>query len=252
MVGLHANHLHSLRILSWNIGTLSLRNHLVARLLLDEAPHLCLLQEARCAGHEFRALCATLRDMGYVAKLDASRNLLAIWRRGLDCAPIDAGLGSNGHYRVQRLALDLADTRVVIRNIHAPSHNQSERDNFHLVLAEQQLGDCYIDVGDFNQVPLDSEDGVAYAPSCHTFRRKATTNAWCSTIDGARVSWRLAQHGGRVAALDARDRVQHKPILFMLNTYPITHHTWMWKHAKPGASSWTPDSFASFADSIAV
>ena len=64
----------SLIALSWNIGSLRGRLSAVHELLVSHAPHLLLLQEARDSAGAYRALHSGLRDLGYVAHINAESN----------------------------------------------------------------------------------------------------------------------------------------------------------------------------------
>ena len=96
-------------------------------------------------------------------------------------------------------ALQLRDTRVLLRNVHYPFEGPSER-----AILEQEL-ECvgivrrFIDLGDFNTQPAWRTGDHVLMPNLKTWRKNAGSPTFVSCIGGARffqtvsVDWRQSR-----------------------------------------------------------
>lgn len=114
--------------------------------------------------------------------------------------------------RVQQLAWQVAETRILLRHRHADARSNARRAEIDRALACEPTGDMYLDVGDFNTLPISTRGAVSISPDVPTFRRDAKTNHFVTCIDGAKVSAMFAVGAGPLA-LDAVPGVQNKPVL---------------------------------------
>eukprot|EP00959_Pyramimonas_sp_CCMP1952_P049845 1041611-Pyramimonas_sp.AAC.1 len=78
--------------------------------------------------------------------------MCTIVRDGLNVAPI-AATQNDTDFRVQRLALQLGERRVLVRHQHAHSGSASERSRFNASLLTEPAR-LTIDVSDFNERPV--------------------------------------------------------------------------------------------------
>ena len=94
-------------------------------LLTEESPHVLFLQEARTTPHELGAMKHRFREVVYVVLWDARRQSACIARHGLNLCQIRGPECVEG-YRLGYYALQLRDTRVLLRNVHYPFEGPSE------------------------------------------------------------------------------------------------------------------------------
>ena len=66
--------------LTLNVGSLALHLSEVNRLLIEEAPHILCMQEARCSDSECRAWRRRLNYLGYTAARLPEHNLVTVWK----------------------------------------------------------------------------------------------------------------------------------------------------------------------------
>ena len=99
---------------------------LLVGLLLVNCPHILLLQEAKTTDHELRAWRFRLRDLGYYIDVHRGHELACIWRRGLNIVRIRPP-DELSPFRLTYYALQLKDTRVLLRNVHYPSNGEADR-----------------------------------------------------------------------------------------------------------------------------
>ena len=137
--------------------------------MLQHKSDILLLQEARCARHEQRAIEAECMDLGYTLHRDAHSNLAAVTRHGITAIPvantnavIDSNTGAvtdaaDSDLRVQRLALQTHQYRILLRHVHCASGNSANALNHRRQLFRQfqceTAGDYIIDAGDWNCSP---------------------------------------------------------------------------------------------------
>ena len=239
-------------MLTWNLGSLSCHHESVVSLLVSQAPHVVFLQEARVRPHEFRAFLCTLRSLGYVACRSSSHNLIVIWRRGLNFAPVDAA-PFDLQWRLQFFALQVGQARLLLRHQHGPSGSRSDivEDRGKLDVALQAFARSHVvvDIGDFNCVPASTSVRTCVFPPSHTFRLNAGSSTYTTTIDGACVSPSLAS--GAVAEFVSGDfGTQHRPVRVVLRVAPATHDRFVWVHPAPGLPQWTPERVAAFRSAL--
>ena len=187
-----------LHVITLNIGSMAKHLGQLLELLLLNL-HILLLQEAKTTDHELRAWRFRLRDFGYCINVHRGHELACIWRRGLNIArirPPDA----LSTYRLTYYALQLKETRILLRNVHYPSNKDSDRRALEETLNECDRSTCFLDVGDFNSTPRARLNSVVMMPSVATYRLNPISDVFSTTIDGVRVSAALSR-GARVTGL---------------------------------------------------
>ena len=92
-----------------------------------------------------------LRSLGCYACVGKD-NLCTIVREAVNIAPIARSPDDQG-FRIQRLALQLGDHRVLVRHRHAHSSSAAERSKLDSLLQAEACARLTIDVGDFNELP---------------------------------------------------------------------------------------------------
>ena len=92
----------------------------IFELLIGESSHVLFLQEARTTPHELRAMKHRFREVGYFVLWDARRQFACTARHGLNLCQI-RGPECVERYKLGYYALQLRDTRVLLRNVHHPS-----------------------------------------------------------------------------------------------------------------------------------
>ena len=230
----------NLHVITLNIGSMAKHLGQLVELLLTHCPHILLLQEAKTTDHELRAWRHRLRDLGYCIYIDRDHDLACIWRRGLNIArirPPDA----LSTYRLNYYALQLKDTRILLRNVHYPSNKDSDRRALEETLNECDQATFFVDVGDFNSTPKARLNSVVLMPSVATYRLNPLSDVFSTTIDGARVSAALFR-GARVIGLAPLVGVQHRPVSLHLEMVPITSQCFRWNCSRPvpGYDLWDP------------
>ena len=215
-----------LRLLTWNVGSALARRAEILTLLADFQPHFLFLQESRLESATAAAFRFDLLSAGYSLIVGADGLATAI-RHGVNGAPIAQERG-DAEWRLQRLAAQVGDHRILIRHRHAPSGSvASERKALdHHLLAEDR--GLTIDVGDFNEVPPQARWGQARVcfPEELTFRRSAAEQP-VTKIDGAIA----APHFGTpvVEALPFQGDAQHRPVLLTFPHAPGFHQNRRWQ-----------------------
>ena len=168
----------SLKILFWNSGDILTRIQDVQRLLVQTRPHLLLVQEARSINGNHNALIDECRAVGYLVSQRRIDGLVCVWLRGVSVAPLKI-TGGQEHTRIRRIAVLLAEHRLLIRHIHAPSQ------------ADQSSGS--MTAGDFNSRPIgNSLVRVLFAMTEEIARVNALIDALGLQFD---KKIQLAQHG---------------------------------------------------------
>ena len=229
----------TLRLLTLNIGSLSLHMGALLALVLKESPHICCLQEARIQPHELRAFCHRLRSLGYFAHQNEAHNLITLWRRGVDIVPLQSPPDLQ-HYRVQLFAIQLKEARALLRHFHYPADNPTNRSHLEDALDCVDRAQNFIDIGDFNSRPRMRNGTVLAFPSSHTFRRNGSAASdFITTIDGARLARHFSRHQC-VDALSAIPGLQHRPVRVTLDTAASTSASYRWHVQKPhpGGQLW--------------
>ena len=101
------------------------------------------LQEARTAPHELRAMKHRSPTVGYFVLWSARRQLACIARHGLNLCQIRLPECVEG-FKLGSYALQLPDTRVLLRNVHCPSEGPSERAKLEQELEGVDIALCFI------------------------------------------------------------------------------------------------------------
>jgi hypothetical protein len=203
-----------------------LRKQRVLELLLLERPHALFLQEAPNTVGVHSVLKGELRDMGYDMHPDIAYGLITCVQRGLKIAPVQTTI-EDADFRVQRLAWQIGDTRVLVRHRHAHSSSPSERLRMNQLFETESVGDLCLDIGDFNQHPRDSlPRGEAIAPMELTYRLQPE-GEWVSLIDGAAISSMLAVDSAAYA-LDGVPGMQHRPVCIAITLAADFHFCRRW------------------------
>ena len=129
---------------------------------------------------------------------DARRQLACIATHGLNLCQI-GGPGCVEGYKLGFYALQLRDTRVLLRNVYFPSEGPSERAELEQELESVDIARCFIDFGDFNSQPYSRTGDHVFMPNVRIWRKNAASPTLVSCIDGARLSdcfqgWRKSLH----------------------------------------------------------
>ena len=237
-------------MLTWNIGSFTNRRTILLTLLATHLPHFCCLQECALTHGQKFILAQDLRSLGYYACVGKD-NLCTIVREGFNIAPIARSPDDLG-FRIQRLALQLGDHRVLVRHRHAHSSSAAERCKFDSLLQADYSDRLTIDVGDFNEFHYfdASDDQAVVFPSCSTYRLNPARDDWSSTIDGAVVSTFLAASAS-AEGLDAVSGAQHRPVLVHLGLTPSFHDTTRWVVSEPiTMGAWTQEQKNAFDEAV--
>ncbi|CAK0828910.1 unnamed protein product, partial [Prorocentrum cordatum] len=170
-------------------------------------------------------------------------------RDGLNVAPI-AATHNGADFRVQKLALQLGERRVLARRRRAHSGSASERSRFNANLLAEPAR-LTIDVGDFNERPVhcDGEGRAAICPEEPTFRRHPHEGEWLTTIDGAVFATALAA----TAAATAWDPVEHsqrRPVLVEAALPPEFREGFRWAVEPMRMGAWGTTAKGEFADAL--
>ena len=96
----------------------------ISDLLIKESPHVLFLQEARTTPHELGAMKHRFWEVGYFVLWTARRQSACIARHGLNLCQM-RGPECVERYRLGYYALQLRDTRVLLRNVHHPFEGPS-------------------------------------------------------------------------------------------------------------------------------
>ena len=229
-----------LHVITVNIGSMAKHLGLLVGLLLVNCPHILLLQEAKTTDHELRAWRFRLRDLGYYIDVHRGHELACIWRRGLNIVRIRPP-DELSAFRLTYYALQLKDTRVLLRNVHYPSNGEADRRKLEETLNDCDRSTCFIDAGDFNSTPRPRLNSVVIMPAVATYRRNPLTDEFSTTIDGVRVAAALSR-GTQVNGLDPLEGVQHRPVSIHLAVEPVTSLSFRWNCSRPvpGWDMWDP------------
>ena len=185
----------SLSLLSWNVGSMARHSKANFELLISESPRPFSAggphHTARAQGDE-----ASLSGSGVFCALGciaciARHGLYLCQTRGPECVE---------WYRLGYCALQLRDTRVLLRNVHYPSEGPSERAKLEQDLEGVDIARCFSDFGKFISQPAWRTGDHVLMPKCKDFGE--TTLALprlfvvsmvlvCQT---ASVGWRQSRH----------------------------------------------------------
>ena len=159
-----------------------------------------------------------------------ARHGLNLWQiRGPDCVE---------EYRLGYYALQMRDTRVLLRNVHYPSEGPSERAKL-----EQELEG--VDFGDFNSQPTRRIGDHVLMPNVKTWRKDAGSSTFVSCIDGAQKSDCFCGLA-TISALEPVSGAQHRPVKLLIHVQPLTSCCYKWVRGKhlPGVLYWDQSSMA--------
>ena len=222
----------SLSVITWNIGGIAIHRESLFGLIAEHSPHIVFLQETKLRKGGDLAMNPDLHIMGYHL-IAGNNDLCVIHRLGINIAGI-ANASADEDFRVQRLALQVGQQRILIRHRHAHSGSSLQRKMFNDALAAEHTGDLVLDIGDFNDKPsADSLHGwLPLFPSSPTYRLNAQSQEWLTCIDGAVVSPKLAGSAS-VYALEPINGAQHKPVKTEIAFQPCFHKSYRWKLSDP-------------------
>ena len=139
-------------------------------------------------------------------------------------------------------ALQLRETRVLLRNVHYPSEGLSERAKLEQELEGVDIARCFIDIGDFNSQLCWRTGDHVLMPRVKTWRKNASSSTFVSCVDGARLS-----HCFRgLATISALEGVQHRPVKLVIHVQPLTSCCYKWVRGNHslGISYWDQSSMA--------
>ena len=237
-----------LQLITWNVGSFARHRTDILGVLAATAPHIFCLQECPLGNSGgINALRADMRPLGYV--VHSSGNLVVLAKRGLNIAPIRS-LAGDDDFRMQRFALLVGSTRILIRHRHAPSDGPSNRRVLNNLLAAEPMGDLVIDIGDFNEYPSASPGRCILFPDGFTYRHQPRNDAnYTSTscIDGAVVS-DLLSHETSADIVPTRALTQHLPVRVTMGLTPDFHKSFRWVVSDPiPMGAWTDQAADEFA-----
>jgi len=216
-----------LKLITWNIGGFMAHHPDLYGCLALHSPHLVFLQEAKLSRGSVSAVNSTLHDMGYHC-LAGTNNLVIVHRLGINVAPIASSPGDDGH-RVQRLALQIGQQRILLRHRHGHSNSPAQRALLNTSMQSESVGNLVLDIGDFNESPSGDHWPGSHIlfPCDRTYRHNGYSEQWISTIDGAIASDGLAASSS-VRALDPVLGAQHRPVLVEIGFQPSFHDSYQW------------------------
>ena len=174
------------------------------------------------------ALNDCLHSFGYHAVL-GNNDLCAIILNEVNAVLVATNGVADNTFRVQRLAVQIAEPRLLIRHRHAHSSSSAARKAFDAALKVEDAGSLVVDIGEFNELPVadHSNNRFVLFPTVGTFRRDPSGSSLSSTIDGAVVTSQLMQ-GAQVSGLQLVHGIQHRPVLVQLGPLPSFHNTYQW------------------------
>ena len=216
----------SLSLLSWNVGSMARHSKDIIELLINESTHVFFAQEARTTPHELGALKHRFREVGYSVPWDATRQLACIARHGLNLCQTRRPDCVEG-YRLGYFALQLRDTRVLLRNVHYPFEGPSERAKLQQELECVDIARCFIDHGDFNSQPCWRTGDHVLMTDVRTWRKNAGSPTIVSCIDGARLS-DCFRGLVTTTALEPVSGAQHRPVKLVVHVQPLTSCCYKW------------------------
>ena len=106
-------------LLSLDVGSMARHYKEIFEPHIRESPHVFFLQEARTTSHEIRAMEHRFREVVYFVLWDAWRKFAGIARHGILLCQIRGPECVEG-YRLGYFALQLRDTRELLRNVRYP------------------------------------------------------------------------------------------------------------------------------------
>ena len=176
--------------------------------------------------------------------------MVTLVKHGVNAAPIKS-IACDDDYRMQYMALQLAQARVLVRHRHAPADRPAHRLALNNALRDSPAGDLVIDIGDFNECPSDCAGAQVVFPDSNTFRRNTNSNDYITKIDGALISDRLASAGAKATTISTRATTQHKPVLINLDIPVCIHECYRVVTPPPeNMGAWAAESIGSFNDAI--
>ena len=141
-----------------------------ARTFLSFSLRNLFLQEARTTPHELRAMKHRYREVGYCVLWDARRQLAFIARHGLNLCQIRGPECVEG-YKQGYYALQLRDTRVLLRNVQYPFEGPSERAKLEQELESFDIARSVIDFGVKKSRPTLRIGDHVLIPNLKTWRK---------------------------------------------------------------------------------
>lgn len=233
-------------MLTWNIG--SWQNHATAILsvIAKADVHLAFLQECSINDSRLAAIRSEARMLGFTVLPSVSNGMVTLAKHGVNIAPIKTI--AKDDYRMQYLALQLAEARVLVRHRHAPADRPIYRQALNQILSDSPSGDLFIDIGDFNEHPSVSPGAQVVFPDSNTFRRHTDSNDYITKIDCAVIS-NLASAGSSATTLPTRAKTQHRPVLLPLDIPARVHEFYCVVTPPPdNMGAWAHETIAAFND----
>ena len=142
-------------------------------------------------------------------------------------------------------ALQLRDTRVLLRNVHYPFEGPSETAKLEQELERVDIARCFIDLADFNSQPAWRTGDHVLMPDVISWRKNAGSSTFVSFIDGARLS-DCFRGLATISALEPVSGVQHPPVELVVHVQPLISCCYKLVRGKhpPGVSNWDQSSMA--------
>ena len=194
-------------------------------LLIGESPHVLFLQEARTTPHELRAMKHRFLEVGYFVLWDTRRQFDYTARHGLNLCQI-RGPECVERYKLGYYALQLRDTRVLLRSVHCTHEDRLKGPNLRRnwnVLPLPVVGDSN------SQLCWRTGDHVLM-PNVRSWRKNAGSPSFVSCVDGglSNCSRGLAD----ISALEPVSGVQHRPVKLVIHVKPLTSCCYKWVRGK--------------------
>ena len=203
---------------------------------------------ARNRSGNHSALTAECRSLGYAVSPHCSDGVVCIWKRGLNVAPIrlKSDPRQSDEFKVQRLALLVADRQILLRNVHGPHVPGDDRERFLSSLCADPAEKGSITAGDFNCEPEPYQGTRVMFPVETTFRWNPGRAEWTSKLDGIMVP-NILSLNAEVIALDPVVGAQHRPVVLCLNQKFGEHDVVTWcKPPMCPAQPWSEKSKEEF------
>ena len=184
------------------------------------------------------------REEEYFVLWDARRQLACIARHGLNLCQIRGPDCVEG-YKLGYYALQLRDTRVLLRNVHYPFEGPSERAKLEQELESVDIARFFIDLGDFNSQPTWRIGDHVLMLDLKTWRMNAGSSTFVSCNDGARLSDCFCGLA-TISALEPVSGVQHRPVKLVVHVQALTSWCYKWVRGNHflGVSNWDQSSMA--------
>jgi exodeoxyribonuclease-3 len=178
------------KITTWNINSVRVRENLVADFLRAEAPDLLLLQEIKCEGHQFPALAFAACGYESVVVGQKSYNGVAVLHKG----PVDVVLRAlPGVSEEQARFVEVRAAGLTVGNLYLPNGNSGGEPGYAFKLdwmaalrdhaAELMAAETdFVLAGDYNVCPTDIDFAPRALPAGDALIRPETRAAFRSIV----------------------------------------------------------------------